>query len=223
MGHSSLAPPGLGSFDYSALPTKEATELYTAAGRIRERLARSASDIVAIGFEFLVVKERLPHGAFAAWLGAEFGLNIRTAQRFMGVARRFGGNSDIMSQFPATVVYLLAAPSTPDEVIEGVLAGAVDPTPTAIQKAVAELRGEPLRREPHVCPTLRQLLGSLPVEARFRALLDVLESLPGRSGDAGAALGQEALARHSASAPARLRPFAQMLAIALQHCESEAA
>ena len=41
-----------------------------------------------------------------------------TAQRFMQVADRFEGKSNIMLDFKPTVLYLLAAPSTPDEVVE---------------------------------------------------------------------------------------------------------
>src|SRR5581483_4490157 len=37
---------------------------------------------------------------------------VRTAQRLMGVAKRFAGKSDKMSFLPLTVVYSLAAPAT---------------------------------------------------------------------------------------------------------------
>jgi hypothetical protein len=61
------------------------------------------------------------------WLEAEFdsklGLAERTAQNFMNVASMFG-KSETVSDLPVSisVLYLLAAPSTPDEARQEVLA-----------------------------------------------------------------------------------------------------
>ena len=41
----------------------------------------------------------------------------RTGRNFMRVAERFSGKSETVSDLTAKVLYALAAPSTPDEVI----------------------------------------------------------------------------------------------------------
>ena len=63
----------------------------------------------------------LGHGRFLAWIEAEFTLPDRAARRFIAVAERFACISDTASDVPATVLYELAAPSTPREVREAVV------------------------------------------------------------------------------------------------------
>ncbi|MEY9782287.1 hypothetical protein [Sinorhizobium fredii] len=44
----------------------------------------------------------------------------RTARNFISVATRFGDKTAIVADLQPTVVYALAAPSTPDDVVEEV-------------------------------------------------------------------------------------------------------
>lgn len=74
-------------------------------------------DIVAIGLDLIAVKEKLEHGLFGQWLAAEFEMSDVTAHRFMSVASRMGKSFTVKDLSP-TVLYALAAPSTPDEVVE---------------------------------------------------------------------------------------------------------
>ena len=104
-------------FDYNTVPDEYREALRRSAMAIKPRLKRAAEDIFVIGRELTMVKARLPHGTYTNWLDIEFGLSDRMAQRFMGVAERLGSKSDIMSVLPPTTLYLLAAPSTPDEAI----------------------------------------------------------------------------------------------------------
>jgi hypothetical protein len=67
-----------------------------------------------------VTKGILAHGEYTHWLDIEFGLSDRMAQRFVNVYARLGAKTDIMSVLPPTTLYLLAAPSTPDEAIRAV-------------------------------------------------------------------------------------------------------
>jgi hypothetical protein len=69
------------------------------------------------------------------WLHAEFDLSERTAQSFMRAAERFGDKPAQIADLAPSVVALLAAPSTPDAVVEGVLSGEIAPTSTAILQA----------------------------------------------------------------------------------------
>lgn len=123
------------TFDYSALPVETALELRMSAERVRMRLKRSAEDIIAIGQELTEAKERLPHGQFLPWIAVEFEMTDRTALNFMRVAERFGSKSEIISDLPVTAIYALAAPSTPEPVVQKVIAGEIPATADAIRAA----------------------------------------------------------------------------------------
>ncbi len=106
-------------FDYDDLGSdiRQAVEQQT--DDIRVLVKQTAQNILTIGGKLLRVKEALDHGQFGTWLSAEFGWTDRTARNFMRVAERF--KSEIISDLTnigSTVLYLLAAPSTPDEVVK---------------------------------------------------------------------------------------------------------
>jgi hypothetical protein len=105
-------------FSYGSLPAEVATTVQGATERIRLRMKRTVEDIIEIGQELLAVKDALPHGQFGEWLKLEFEMTEMTAQRFMQVADRFGGKTNKLLDFKPSVLYLLAAPSTPDEVVK---------------------------------------------------------------------------------------------------------
>ena len=102
-------------FDYANLTPDAVTDVRAAAERIKVRMKRTTEDIVAIGLDLIAVKERLPHGAFLPWIDAEFGMGEQSARRFMQVGEVYG-KSNIMLDLPATALYELAAPSTPQDV-----------------------------------------------------------------------------------------------------------
>ncbi|MCW5697332.1 MAG: DUF3102 domain-containing protein [Bauldia sp.] len=107
-------------FDYSGVA--EVEPIREAAVRIRLRMSRTAQDIIEIGRDLIEVKSRLGHGRFLGWIEAEFGMSDRAARNFMDVADRFGSvKSETISDLTPTVLYALAAPSTPDEVREEVV------------------------------------------------------------------------------------------------------
>lgn len=70
--------------------------------------------------------EWLEHGQFLEWLGLEFDMSDRMARRFMLVAEKFG-KMDILSNLPISVLYELASPSMPEEVVQGVIDGDIPP------------------------------------------------------------------------------------------------
>ena len=78
----------------------------------------TVEDIIEIGRELIDVKDELPHGQFEIWIRDEFQMNREMANNFMQVATRFGGGMSDYLTFKPTVLYALAAPSTPDSVIE---------------------------------------------------------------------------------------------------------
>lgn len=124
---SALAPQG--AFDYSVLDTENLAVIRFHTEAIKERIRRTAQDIIEIGERLLDVKQRLPHGQFGLWLLFEFGWDERTAQRFMSVSAMFKNDklSDLSkaaldkASIDQSALYLLAAKSTPQEVRHEVL------------------------------------------------------------------------------------------------------
>ena len=102
------------AFDYTALDAETRIVVQQRTSEIKDRLRRTAQDIVQIGHDLIEVKERLPHGQFGPWLSAEFDLTEGHARKLMQVARAFGQN-DHYDRFAPTALYLLASPATPDE------------------------------------------------------------------------------------------------------------
>lgn len=116
-------------FDYDALEMENRSVIKSHTDAIKERIRRSAQDIVDIGELLIDVKDRLPYGQFGLWLQIEFGWDERTARRFMSVAAMF--KTDKLSELSKpsldkasidqSALYLLAAKSTPQEVRREVL------------------------------------------------------------------------------------------------------
>ena len=102
-------------------------DLQAATNSIRFRMKRTVEDILEIGKQLCAVREMLPQDQlFGQWREAEFNgeLTVRMASTFMQVHQRFSSRSEIISGLGLTVVYALAAPSTPDEVVGETLARA---------------------------------------------------------------------------------------------------
>ena len=53
------------------------------AERIRSRYRRAVADIVETGRDLAQVKSALDHGEFGEWIDREFGMTMRTAQRYI--------------------------------------------------------------------------------------------------------------------------------------------
>lgn len=129
------------AFDYDSLDPGTREFVRRAADETHGLMRRAAGDIVGIGENLLAVKERLPDMKYSAWLRAEFALSRQSAYRYMRVAEKFGKSCHTVLQLPVKVLYELAAPSTPQSVVEMVQAGQVPPTLEAIKEAKgAELR-----------------------------------------------------------------------------------
>jgi hypothetical protein len=93
------------------------------ASKIRNLGKRLTENIVEIGRLLSECKTILGHGNWLPWIEREFGWTDRTAERFMQVYR-LSGKFDKMSnlEVPITGLYLLAAPSTPEEACTEVVA-----------------------------------------------------------------------------------------------------
>ncbi|GAA6624137.1 DUF3102 domain-containing protein [Scytonema sp. NUACC26] len=105
------------SFDYETLDNKQRSVVQQRTGEIKERLRRTAEDIWEIGQKLAEVRSQLKHGQFETWLKAEFGWSRRTAYNFINVYEAFGECANLAQiDIATTALYILAAPSTPQEV-----------------------------------------------------------------------------------------------------------
>lgn len=106
-------------FDYEALTLEQRNLIMQRTGEIQERLQRSAQDIWEIGQRLADVRDELKHGQFEAWLKAEFNWSRRTAYNFINVYETFGERANLAQlDIASSALYLLAAPSTPQNLRE---------------------------------------------------------------------------------------------------------
>src|ERR1700733_15635581 len=89
------------------------------ATEIRAIGRRTVADIVEIGRLLTLCKENLAqsgHGHWLAWLDQEFGWTEQTALNFMRINELNKSKKFLDLDLPVSALYLLAAPSTPEEV-----------------------------------------------------------------------------------------------------------
>lgn len=105
-------------FDYRLLSADKREFVLQKTDETQWLLKSTADKIIQIGKNLREVKERLPHGMFLPWLQSEFRLSEHTARNFMRVSERFEEKSITVMDFSVSALYLLAAPSTPQEAID---------------------------------------------------------------------------------------------------------
>ncbi len=101
-------------FNYQDLDTETRIIVQQRTSEIRTIARRAATDIIEIGTKLIEVKGRLGHGKFGDWLKSEFGWSQDTATNFIRVTAKFGQIPN-NSEFAPTALYMLSAPSVPDE------------------------------------------------------------------------------------------------------------
>ncbi|WP_449417848.1 DUF3102 domain-containing protein [Phormidium nigroviride] len=135
MGNSQKRLNLVTGFDYEILESQERIVVQQRTGEIRERLQRSAQDIWEIGQKLADVRSRLKHGQFDTWLKAEFGWSRRTAYNFINVYEAFPERANFAQINIATsALYLLAAPSTSQELRDEVLQRAKEGEPVTYKE-----------------------------------------------------------------------------------------
>ncbi len=105
------------AFDYQALPLSDREYLQHKTSKIKSLVHKTAEAVRELGKDLAEVRDFLRHnktGGFDGWLQLEFQWQRRTAYNYIAVYEKFG-NCAIVAQFAPTVLYLLAAPSTPEE------------------------------------------------------------------------------------------------------------
>ena len=101
---------------------RAAQSLAEHAREIRRLGKRAAEDIIEIGRRPIEAKAIAGHGNWLPWLEREFGWKERTAQNFVRVAELAKSANVADLNVDVSALYLLAAPSTPAEVVEEVAA-----------------------------------------------------------------------------------------------------
>jgi hypothetical protein len=123
-----------------------ASALAVHAEEIRKLGRRVVGDVIEIGRRLTEAKKLCGHGNWLPWLKREFGWSENTALRFM---RAHELSSSLKSakladlEIPVSGLYLLAAPSTPPEVVDAVIERAKageHPKHAEIVQAIAEMR-----------------------------------------------------------------------------------
>lgn len=117
----------LALFDYQQLDAETRIVVQQRTSEIKALMKRTAQDIIEIGEKLAEVRDKLTHnkqGGFEAWLQAEFDWTRQTAYRFISVSEKFNRNNLLQLDFAPSALYLLAAPSTPDEARQEAIARA---------------------------------------------------------------------------------------------------
>lgn len=132
-------------YDYEQIDAEHRERVQAAAVDILANGRRAKESILAMGERLKEVKALLPTGTFMQWVETEFELDLRTAENYMNVATIYGGRIEIISILNPTVLYLLAAPSTPDGARDEVEALALSegrsPKVAEVRDMIAEHRG----------------------------------------------------------------------------------
>lgn len=115
-------PTTLALFSYDALEPDTRAYVQERTVEIRELIKRTAQMVVETGKRLTEVQAILDHGQFLLWLDGQVGLKRSTAYNMMVAYRKFPniGNLDV----GPTVLYLLAAPNTPDSVSDEMISRA---------------------------------------------------------------------------------------------------
>lgn len=177
-------PQSIPQFDYAALDAETRIVVQLRRDELKTLFRETAQNIFTIGEKLADVRGRLQHnksGGFDGWIEAEFGMSRRTAYRFINIFERFA-NCDNLAQLDiaTSALYLLAAPSTPDEVVDQLLERAETGehiTHAAAKQAIDDARPAP--RFPVITEMLPRILAALSAgPLRYIELRDALRIKP---------------------------------------------
>jgi hypothetical protein len=104
-------------FDYSFLAPQ--------AAEVRGLESKSTLNMIKIGDVLQFAKDQLlKHGQFTDWIECELPISVRTAQRYIAIAKLAEGKHDTVSRLPPATVRMIAEKSTPPEIVAEVIAQA---------------------------------------------------------------------------------------------------
>ena len=119
----------LSAFNYASLDQTTAEFLLQETKEIKSLMKRTVEGIIETGERLHRVKQRLQHGEFMTWIENEIKCHYSTALHFMRVWETFGEQKEQIADvgINVSVLYLLSAPSMPEqlrtEIVEMAKAG----------------------------------------------------------------------------------------------------
>lgn len=127
--NSFIGNSALSAFDYASLDQTTADFLLQETKQIKILMKRTVEGIIETGERLERVKQRLKHGKFMTWVENEIKCHYSTALHFMRVWETFGEQKEQIADvgINVSVLYLLSAPSMPEqlrtEIVEMAKAG----------------------------------------------------------------------------------------------------
>lgn len=115
--NSFLGDTNLATFDYTSLDQTTADFVLQETEKIKTLMKQTVEGIIETGERLHGVKQRLKHGEFMTWVENEIKCHYSTALHFMRVWQTFGEQKEQISDvgINVSVLYLLSAPSMPEE------------------------------------------------------------------------------------------------------------
>lgn len=101
-------------FDYQNLDRQTQISVKQKTFEIKSLIRQTAQDIFHVGQKLAEVKQQLKHGEFRNWLNTEFNWSISSATKFMQVSEQFKNVNFTHLNFATSALYVLAAPSAPE-------------------------------------------------------------------------------------------------------------
>ncbi len=117
-----LAPdagPYIFGFSYDDVEPDAAAIARAAVEAVRVIQKRTLSEI---GHHLMRVKAALPHGQFGKWAEQELSIKPRAATNYMLAADWLRGKPETLADLPPTIIYALASPTAPQDIVHDVLA-----------------------------------------------------------------------------------------------------
>ncbi|WP_019505907.1 response regulator [Pleurocapsa sp. PCC 7319] len=127
--NSFIGNSDLSTFNYASLDQGTAEFLLQETKEIKSLMKRTVEGIIETGERLQRVKQRLQHGEFMTWVENEIKCHYSTALHFMRVWETFGEQKEQIADvgINVSVLYLLSAPSMPEqlrtEIVEMAKAG----------------------------------------------------------------------------------------------------
>ncbi len=129
-------------FSYDDIEPEAAAIALAAAEAVRVIQKRTVSEV---GHHLLRVKDALSHGQFGKWAEQELGIKPRAATNYMLAARWLEGKPETLADLPPTIIYALASPMAPQDIVQDVLVGVKTGSPlipSVIRDKLAVAAGE---------------------------------------------------------------------------------
>lgn len=125
------------AFDYTSLDQTTAKFLLQETKEIKSLMKRTVEGIIETGERLHRVKQRLQHGEFMTWVENEIKCHYSTALHFMRVWETFGEQKEQIVDvgINVSVLYLLSAPSMPEELRTEIVEMAKAGNPVSFAKA----------------------------------------------------------------------------------------